>query len=97
MTPPRRRPRPSRPAGAREPRPAPAVFWAAVQAPPLPAVIVPAADPTALLRSLGPPPLPGHASADRYLATVIERAAGLATALAAAAGLLHLAEGDEGD
>ncbi|MGI9032610.1 MAG: hypothetical protein ACR2HY_02785 [Acidimicrobiales bacterium] len=53
--------------------------------------IIPAADPTALLRSLGRPPLdvPG---ADEYLALVIDRASGLATALAAAAGILSSPE-----
>src|SRR6476659_4064245 len=51
--------------------------------------IAPAADPTALLRSLGDPPLQGQgAVAEHYLAAVIERAAMLATALAASAGLL---------
>jgi len=51
--------------------------------------IVPAADPTALLRSLGDPPLHGQGmTAEHYLAAVIERAASLATALAASADLL---------
>ncbi|HEX8770140.1 MAG TPA: hypothetical protein VF711_05155 [Acidimicrobiales bacterium] len=45
-----------------------------------------------MLRSLGRPPLPGQASANRYMATVIERAAGLATALAVAADLLATVE-----
>jgi hypothetical protein len=54
-----------------------------------PEPIVPAPDPTALLRSLGDPPLQGQgAVAEHYLAAVVERAAGLATALAVAAGLL---------
>ena len=54
-----------------------------------PAPILPAADPTALVRSLGDPPLQGQgAVAEHYLAAVVERAAGLATALAVAAGLL---------
>lgn len=87
MTAPRRNQRPRRPGGRpaedRTPR-----FWHAVPGPELPAGIVPAADPTALLRSLGPPPLPGQGNADRYLGAVIERAAALATALAAAAELL---------
>ena len=56
---------------------------------PDPEPIIPAADPTALLRSLGDPPLQGQgAVAEHYLAAVVERAAGLATALAATAGLL---------
>lgn len=65
--------------------------------PQLPATdrIAPAADPTALLRSLGDPPLQGQgAVAEHYLAAVIERAAMLATALAASAGLLAAAEDD---
>ena len=51
--------------------------------------IVLVADPTALLRSLGDPPLQGQgAVAEHYLAAVVERAAGLAAALAASADLL---------
>lgn len=54
-----------------------------------PEPIAPAPDPTALLRSLGDPPLRGQGQvAEHYLAAVVERAAGLATALAAAADLL---------
>jgi len=54
-----------------------------------PEPIVPAVEPTTLLRSLGDPPLQGQgAVAEHYLAAVVERAAGLATALAATAGLL---------
>ena len=56
-------------------------------APPEP--IIPVNDPTAVLRSLGDPPLQGQgAVAEHYLAAVVERAAGLATALAVAADLL---------
>lgn len=56
---------------------------------PDPEPIVPLRDPTALLRSLGDPPLQGQSQvAQHYLGAVVERAAGLATALAAAAGLL---------
>jgi hypothetical protein len=51
--------------------------------------IVLVADPTALLRSLGDPPLQGQgAVAEHYLAAVVERAAGIAAALAASADLL---------
>jgi hypothetical protein len=61
-----------------------------------PAPIVPAPDPSVLLRSLGDPPLQGQAAvAEHYLAAVAERAAGLATALALAAGLLADPERDE--
>jgi hypothetical protein len=56
---------------------------------------VPANDATALLRSLGDPPLQGQGAAARhYLAAVVERAAVLATALAATAGLLADPEED---
>ncbi|MBV8980696.1 MAG: hypothetical protein JO086_07325 [Acidimicrobiia bacterium] len=68
------------------------------QSPPLdkPAPIIPARDPAAVLRSLGTPPLQGHgALVDYYLATVVERAAGVAAALAATAGVLGSAEADE--
>lgn len=58
--------------------------------------IVPATDPTSLLRSLGSPPLQGQgAVAEHYLAAVIERAAGLATALAASADLLAAPADDD--
>lgn len=66
--------------------------------PPLedPEPIVPSDDPATLIRSLGPPPLQGQgAVSEHYLAAVVERAAGLATALAATGGLL--AEADDGD
>ncbi len=66
-------------------------LWRAVPPVDLPDPVTPAADPTALLRSLGTPPLPGQqAVADHYLAAVVERSAHLATALAAAADLLEL-------
>jgi hypothetical protein len=61
-----------------------------------PEPITPAHDPAALVRSLGDPPLPGQgAVAEHYLAAVVERAAGLATALAAAAGLLAQPDGED--
>ena len=75
----------------RPPEASPADFWKAVPNPGRPADITPASDPTALLRSLGRPPL-DQAGADRYLAAVAERAAGLATALAAVAGILATVE-----
>ena len=63
-----------------------------------PEPIVPAGDPTTLLRSLGDPPLQGQgAVAEHYLAAVVERAAGLATALAAAGGLLADPDADQDD
>ena len=58
-----------------------------------PEPITPATDPTALIDSLGAPPLRGHSSvAEYHLAAVIERAAVLATALAASADLLAAPE-----
>jgi len=63
-----------------------------------PAPITPASDATAVIRSLGDPPLIGQgAVAEHYLAAVVERAAGVATALAAAAGLLVEARPDGAD
>lgn len=72
---------------ARPPEAKPADFWRIPPKSAAPPPITPAADPTALLRSLGRPPLDQN-GADRYLAAVAERAAGLATALAVAAGIL---------
>ena len=92
MTPPRRRPKPRR-GGRATPR-RPADFWKAWPEPDVPASIVPPDDPAALLRSLGPPPLPGQASADQYLVAVAERASVLATALAAVADLLSVPDED---
>jgi hypothetical protein len=56
-------------------------------------VITPGVDPTALVESLGPLPFPGAGLAHHYFQAVYERAAGLAVALAAAAGLLEVAHG----
>jgi hypothetical protein len=53
-------------------------------------VITPGVDPTALVESLGPLPFPGAGLAHHYFQAVYERAAGLAVALAAAAGLLDM-------
>ncbi len=57
---------------------------------PLPDVepVTPAEDPTALLRSLGEPPIAsGDAALHRYM-TVVERSASIAAALALSAGVL---------
>lgn len=67
--------------------PTPAEFWRVAPKVAAPTRITPATDPTALVRSLGRPPL-DHPGADRYLASVAQRAAGLATALAVAADIL---------
>lgn len=64
-------------------------LWQPVPGLPDPVPIEPANDPRMLVRSLGDPPLAGQgAVAEHYLGAVVDRAAGLATALAAAAGLL---------
>ena len=57
-------------------------------------MITPGVDPTALVESLGPLPFPGAGLAHHYFQAVYERAAGLAVALAAAAGLLELSNGE---
>jgi hypothetical protein len=65
----------------------PVDLWRPVPPLPEPEPIVPAGDPTALIRSLGEPPLPG-AGAEMAIAAVIARAAGLAEALARVGGLV---------
>ena len=75
----------------RSARPDPVEFWAAVGDAGPPAPIAPMSEVavTALLRSLGPPPLTGQGGlAERELAKVTVRAAELAAGLAATAGLL---------
>lgn len=67
----------------------PVDLWRPVPPVPDPEPIRRSADPTALLRSIGPPPLRGRSDmAEAYLLAVADKAASLATALAAAAGLL---------
>jgi hypothetical protein len=74
----------------------PAELWRPVAQLPPPAPIRPAGDPTAFIHSVGDPPLHGQgAVAEHYLAAVIERAAGLASALAASAGLLERESPDD--
>ena len=56
-----------------------------------PTLIQPSDDPTAMIRSLGPPPLPGRETvSEHYFAAVYDKAASLAIALAAASGLLDM-------
>jgi hypothetical protein len=88
----RGQPRRKRP-GHRGGEPQPQDMWR--QTPELPPIepIVLAPDPTALLRSLGPPPL-HDAAAEHYLAAAVERAAAVAAALAASAGVLAQPEDD---
>jgi len=55
-------------------------------------------DPTTLVESLGPPPLPGgEAAAEHYFAATYQKAASLAVALAAASGLLATDDADPRD
>jgi hypothetical protein len=88
MSPPRRKPTSrsrskARPAPTRD-------FWRDDEVDDdLDVVIRPNDDPAALIRSLGPPPLPNHeTAAEYYFAAVYDRATTLAIALAAASGIL---------
>lgn len=66
----------------------PVDLWKPVPPLPDPEPIVPASDPTALLRSAGAPPLRARSDmAEAYLLLVADKAANLATALAHTAGL----------
>jgi hypothetical protein len=61
-----------------------------------PTLIRPSEDPTAMIRSLGPPPLPGRETvSEHYFAAVYDKAASLAIALAAASGLLDMSEEED--
>jgi hypothetical protein len=61
-----------------------------------PELIRPSEDPTAMIRSLGPPPLPGRETvSEHYFAAVYDKAASLAIALAAASSLLDMSEEEE--
>jgi len=78
-------------------KPKPVDMWRPVPQLADPQPIRPAPDPTALVRSLGDPPLPGQgAVAQHYLSAVLEESRKLATALAASADLLRW-ESDEDD
>jgi hypothetical protein len=92
----RRQPANRRRGRAGKGRPGADDLWRAVPRLPDPEPIVPVPDPTALIRSLGEPPLPGQgALAGHVLNAVVERAAGLATALAATADLLAEPQTDD--
>jgi len=71
-------------------------FWGSVEAvPDVVTPVRPAADASALVRSLGPPPLAGHeVISEHYFRAVYDRAAGLATAIAAGNGLLAEPDSD---
>lgn len=74
----------------------PAEFWRAAPEPPEPPDIIPAQDPTALLQSIGAPPLPGHKDQKEEslvtLGQVVLRAQSAAIALAASADLLDMGQ-----
>lgn len=82
--------------GSRQARTAPpAEFWRSAPEPPEPPDIVPTKDATALLRSMGPPPLAGQRDeALKTMCAVALEAQKLATALAASADLLELPGSD---
>ena len=53
-------------------------------------------DPAAMIRSLGPPPLPGRETiAEHYFAAAYDKAARRAVALAAASGLMDMSESED--
>jgi hypothetical protein len=53
-------------------------------------------DPSAMIRSLGPPPLAGRETiAERYFALAYDKASRRAVALAAASGLIDLSEPED--
>jgi hypothetical protein len=73
-------------------------FWGSVSAVEPAEAIRPAEDPTAVVASLGPPPLGVHSgSAAHYLEAMYHKAASVAVALAASADLLEPSIADEDD
>ena len=89
MTAPRKKPAQRRRRSGAKAKAASGDIWRPVARVPVPDPIVPAARPSAMLRSLGDPPLQGQGQvAEHYLAAVVDRASMLASALAAAGGLL---------
>jgi len=71
-------------------------FWGSDEIDEVPAQITPSDVPAAMITSLGPPPIPGHeAAAQHYFEAVYPKAVALATALAAASGLLHFDDQDD--
>jgi hypothetical protein len=72
-------------------------FWNGVDASDDPVVLVRRQDdPSAMIRSLGPPPLPGRETiAENYFALAYDKAARRAVALAAASGLMDMSEPED--
>jgi hypothetical protein len=96
MSGPRRRKTPARPARRRRPVPTRDFWGREPAADDQPVTIRPSEDPTAMIRSLGPPPFPGGETlAEHYFAATYEKAAAVAIALAAASDLLDTDEPDD--
>jgi hypothetical protein len=72
-------------------------FWNGAAGDDEPLALVPSPeDPAAMIRSLGPPPLPGRETiAEHYFAAAYDKASRRARALAAANGLLDLSEPED--
>jgi hypothetical protein len=85
--------RSSRRRKTRKPTSDPAGFWGAADVLPSELNVRITSDPSAVVRSLGRPPLSGHHNiAEHYFAAVYERAVSLAGALAAAGDLIERGE-----
>ncbi len=97
MSQPRRRKAQGRQGPNRARKPSPRDFWGREDFDDEPADLIrPSEDPTAMIRSLGPPPLPGRETvSEHYFAAVYDKAASLAIALAAASGLLDMSEEED--
>ncbi|MEZ5320865.1 MAG: hypothetical protein R2698_02060 [Microthrixaceae bacterium] len=89
------RPRRSTRASSKKDKAAPRDFWGSHESvPDLVNDITPARDASAIVRSAGSPPLVGHeVISEHYFRAIYDRAAALATAVAAGSGLL--AEDDD--
>ena len=72
-------------------------FWDGVDGGEEPVTLIRASeDASAMIRSLGPPPLPGRETiAERYLALAFDKASRRAVALAAASGLMDISDLDD--
>jgi len=87
-----------KPAGPRATAASGVKFWGREGAVEPTDAIRPSDDPTAMIRSLGPPPLGVLAGpGEHYLSAAYDKAAGVAVALAAAGDLLDLDDFDRSD
>jgi hypothetical protein len=95
---PRRRKAPTRPSARRRQGGSGSDFWGSSSTADPAETIRMSDDPAAMVRSLGPPPLPGHEqAAEAYFAVVYDKAAALAAALAAASNLLQTDESEDAE